>query len=125
MPSHALDQSMNGVYRVVILESSRPVGFFLLNQTERVYNYTENPSALLLTAFSINHMDHGKVFAERAMRMVKGFAEYEFPHVNEIVHTVNHNNIPAPKLYSKCGFLDTGLRREGRIGEQIVMSLSW
>lgn len=125
LPGKTLEKSMRGVFPCVILESSRPVGFFLLNQTERVYDYTENPYALLLTAFSINHLDQGKGCAERAMGMLRNFVEKDFPFVNEILLAVNHKNVPAQKLYLKCGFMDTGLRREGRIGEQIVMRLSW
>jgi ribosomal protein S18 acetylase RimI-like enzyme len=40
-----------------------------------------------------------------------------------VVLVVNHKNIPAQHLYLNVGFVDTGVRKIGRIGEQIVMSL--
>lgn len=52
------------------------------------------------------------------------FVRKEFEHCDEVVLVVNHKNIPAQQLYLKVGFVDTGERRMGPIGEQIVMSLS-
>ncbi|MFU1847767.1 GNAT family N-acetyltransferase, partial [Enterococcus faecium] len=46
------------------------------------------------------------------------------PIKNEVVLAVNEKNIPAQNLYEKVGFQDKGLRRMGRIGQQIIMHLS-
>jgi ribosomal protein S18 acetylase RimI-like enzyme len=114
----------DGQYRIVILSEHVPVGFFLLHASERVKEYSDNPRAMLLTAFSINHAHQGKGYAKQGMSLIYGFVQKEFPDCNEIVLAVNHKNIPAQKLYMKVGFQDTGRRKVGRIGEQFIMALS-
>jgi RimJ/RimL family protein N-acetyltransferase len=113
----------NGQYRIVILSENEPVGFFLLHSTDRVKDYSDNPRAMLLTAFSINHVHQGKGYAKQGMSLLSEFVQKEFPDCNEIVLAVNHKNIPAQKLYMKVGFQDTGRRKIGKIGEQYIMAL--
>ncbi len=114
----------DGQYRIVILSENEPVGFFLLHATDRVKDYSENPRAMLLTVFSINHAHQGKGYAKQGMSLLREFVQKEFPDCNEIVLAVNHKNIPAQKLYIKVGFQDTGRRKIGKIGEQYIMALS-
>jgi RimJ/RimL family protein N-acetyltransferase len=111
-------------YPIVILSEEIPVGFFVLHSSSRVIEYTDNLHALLLTAFSINHTQQGKGYAKKAMKLLKGFVNDEFPGCNEIVLAVNKRNIPAQKLYEKVGFKDTSRRKIGEIGEQLILSLS-
>lgn len=111
---------INGQYRIVILSGNEPVGFFILHATERVKEYSDNPSAMLLTAFSINHAHQGKGYAKQGMSLLGEFVQIEFPDCNEIVLAVNHKNIPAQRLYMKVGFQDTERRKIGRIGEQYI-----
>ncbi|MBS4174706.1 GNAT family N-acetyltransferase [Bacillus sp. FJAT-49736] len=108
---------------IVIVNQNEPVGFFVLHSSERVAEYTDNPNAMLLTAFSINHAHQGKGFAQKGMNQLNEFVPQEFPQCNEIVLAVNQKNIPAQKLYEKVGFADTGQRKMGRIGEQLILSL--
>ncbi|WP_067837512.1 GNAT family N-acetyltransferase [Amphibacillus sediminis] len=109
---------------IVILNGQEPVGFFLLHTTDRVKEYTDNPRAVLLTAFSINYIHQGKGYAYRGLAMLKKFITSEFSNINEVVLAVNHKNIPAQKLYTKVGFIDTGKRKTGPIGEQWIMKLN-
>lgn len=113
-----------GQHRIVIMSDEKPVGFFLLHATDRVKEYSENPQAMLLTSFSINHVEQGKGYAKRGMLFLREFVKAEFPTCNEIVLAVNHRNIPAQKLYVQTGFSDTGKRRMGPIGEQLILSLA-
>ncbi|WP_103108653.1 GNAT family N-acetyltransferase [Brevibacillus reuszeri] len=113
-----------GQHRIVIESDTKPVGFFLLHATDRVKEYSENPQAMLLTSFSINHAEQGKGYAKRGMLLLREFVKVEFPTCNEIVLAVNHKNIPAQKLYLQAGFSDTGKRRMGPIGEQLIFCLS-
>ncbi|GIN13549.1 N-acetyltransferase [Shouchella clausii] len=112
-----------GQYRIVILHKTEPVGFFLMHSTDRVKEYSDNPQAMLLTALSINEAKQGKGYAKQAMLLLKEFVTMEFPKCNEIVLAVNHKNIAAQQLYVKTGFQDTGKRKIGPIGEQLIMSL--
>ncbi|MCY7501254.1 MULTISPECIES: GNAT family N-acetyltransferase [Bacillus] len=112
-----------GQYRIVILNEDEPVGFFVLHATDRVKDYSDNPNAMLLTSLSIHQTQQGKGFAKQAMFLLNQFVTSEFPNCNEIVLAVNHQNIPAQTLYSQVGYKDTGKRKIGPIGEQLIMSL--
>ncbi|CAH0347069.1 GNAT family N-acetyltransferase [Bacillus sp. CECT 9360] len=109
---------------IVILSENVPVGFFVLHSSARVKEYTDNPNAMLLTALSINHTQQGKGYAKKGMELLKSFVNQEFPECNEIVLAVNKRNIPAQKLYERVGYEDTGRRKVGKIGEQLILSLS-
>ncbi|WP_461610812.1 GNAT family N-acetyltransferase [Cytobacillus kochii] len=113
----------DGQYRVVILLKEVPVGYFLLHSTKRVSEYTTNPHAMLLTALSIDYKHQGKGYAKQAMLALKAFITTHFPACNEVVLAVNHKNIPAQQLYLKVGFVDTGERKIGEIGEQFILKL--
>ncbi|WP_456276555.1 GNAT family N-acetyltransferase [Bacillus sp. AK128] len=123
LPSE-ITEVKEGQYRIVILSEDQPVGFFVLHSTERVKEYTDNPKAMLLTALSINHINQGKGYAKKGMIILSDFVKSKFPTCNEIILAVNHKNIPAQQLYLKVGFVDTGRRKIGPIGEQIIMNLS-
>jgi len=114
---------MVGQYPIIILSDNIPVGFFVLHSTERVKEYSSNPNAMLLTAFSIDHKQLGKGYAKKGMLALSNFIKREFKECDEVVLVVNHKNIPAQNLYLKVGFVDHGERRMGPIGEQIVMNL--
>lgn len=116
-------EPVEGEFRIVILAGEVPVGFFLLHSTKRVKEYSTNPVAMLLTSFSINYAEQGEGYAKQAMILLENLIVTEFPHCNEIVLAVNHKNTSAQKLYRKGGFHDTKKRKNGPIGEQLIMSL--
>ncbi|WP_156856072.1 GNAT family N-acetyltransferase [Oceanobacillus sp. AG] len=122
LPSKILEE-IEGQHRIVILDEDEPVGFFLLHETERVKEYSDNPNAMLLTALSVNYAKQGKGYAKQAMFLLRDFVKTEFPDCDEIVLAVNHKNIPAQSLYAGVGFTDTGRRKNGPIGEQFILKL--
>jgi len=123
LPLEALEAN-EGRHPVVIIYGENPVGFFVLHNSGRVKDYTDNPGAMLLTALSINHVEQGKGYAKKAMILLKDFVAQHFSDYHEVVLAVNHKNIPAQKLYKKAGFQDTGRRREGELGEQYIYAIS-
>ncbi|MFS0785556.1 GNAT family N-acetyltransferase [Shouchella sp. 1P09AA] len=123
LPNTYLRTIEPGQHRIVITDATdQPVGFFLLHETERVQEYSSNPQAMLLTTLTVNQCEQGKGYANQAMDLVSTYIQTHFPDKNEMVLAVNKKNIPAQNLYTKSGFFDTGERRVGRIGEQMVMS---
>ncbi|RQW22699.1 GNAT family N-acetyltransferase [Bacillus sp. C1-1] len=122
LPEDILNVS-DGQYRIVIVSEERPVGFFLLHSTSRVSEYTMNPNAMLLTALSIDYKHQGQGHAKKAMIELKEFVYRNFEKCDEIILAVNHKNIPAQNLYKNVGFVDTGRRKIGKIGEQFIMKL--
>ncbi|PIC62651.1 GNAT family N-acetyltransferase [Sporosarcina sp. P13] len=121
-PAVILEKLTDDQYPIVILSNDEPVGFFLLQSTDRVKEFTDNPRALLLTALSIDNSKQGKGFAKEAMNLIKQFVNQEFSEYDEIILAVNHKNIPAQNLYKRVGFSDTGKRKIGKIGEQFIFN---
>lgn len=124
LPIDKMEEANNtiGQYPIVILSNQIPVGFFILHSSHRVKDYTNNPKALLLTALSINHSQQGKGYAKTGMDLLPKFTREFFSDFNEIILAVNKKNIAAQKLYEKVGYRDTGERRVGAIGEQIILN---
>ncbi len=108
---------------VVITTDQKAVGFFIMEQSERLKHYTENESAYLLASLSITKSHQGKGYARQAMELLPEWVGKEFPGCNEIVLSVNLKNDAAFRLYERTGFEDTGRRITGPVGEQRVMSL--
>ncbi|MBT2708155.1 GNAT family protein [Bacillus sp. ISL-47] len=121
LPKEVLE-TREGQFPVVITKDDYPVGFFILHTTERVKEFTENPTAMLLTALSITFSQQGKGYAWKGMALLQPFLKKEFPHCSELVLAVNRRNIAAQKLYEKAGFQDTGRRIMGKKGEQYIYS---
>ncbi|WP_404407160.1 GNAT family N-acetyltransferase [Jeotgalibacillus malaysiensis] len=108
---------------VVITADQKAVGFFVMEQSERLKHYTDNECAYLLASLSITKSHQGKGYARQAMELLPEWVGKEFPACNEIVLSVNLKNSAAFRLYERTGFEDTGRRITGPVGEQRVMSL--
>ncbi len=123
MPDESIIKAESDKHRhpIVILAENTPVGFFILYDGEEIESYTSNPNVLLLRAFSINHKEQGKGYAKKGLQQLHRFILESFPNVEEVLLAVNARNIAAKSLYLKCGFLDKGQRRMGKIGMQHVL----
>lgn len=106
---------------VVILADDEVVGFFILHIGEIIKNYTDIPTALLLTSFSIDYRKQRKGFARLGLLALNDFVKKYNPGITDVVLSVNKKNKPARRLYEQVGFVDTGKRIEGVIGEQLVL----
>ncbi|CAM3418707.1 GNAT family N-acetyltransferase [Brevibacillus invocatus] len=126
LPNWVLDESLRDPdrYPVVILADQTPVGFFVLHKGEGGSDYTSNPHALLLRAFSVTEAHQGKGYAKKAMLALPGFVADHLPGIDEIILVVNERNLAAKQLYEKTGFVDKGIRRMGPIGRQFMLHFS-
>lgn len=116
LPKDMDDPLLDGVHPIVVV-ASKPVGMFLLHDNERVISYTTESNALLFSAFAINYEDQGKGYAKAALQALPQFVKQHFPHIREIVLSVNLKNKAAFCLYMSVGWSDTGRRIGGPIGE--------
>ncbi len=107
---------------IVVLSGEVPVGFFILHTGEGIHEFTENPQAMLLRAFCINHRYQGRKYAARALSVLPPFAQKYFPDKKEIILAVNKDNEPAKGLYGKVGFHNTGAEKIGRSGPMHIYS---
>ncbi|MCM3358078.1 GNAT family protein [Psychrobacillus sp. MER TA 171] len=108
---------------VLILENSVPVGYFALEDGEKLFKYSNNSNARLLTAFSIDSRNQGKGLAKSGLRLLPEFVKNNFSEIDEIVLGVNKRNIPAYNLYLKTGFEDENELYEGPKGPQHILHL--
>ncbi len=107
---------------ILALEEEKLVTFFVLHEKEGPKDYSDNPQAILLRAFSTDFNHQGKGYAKQSLILLPDFVRNHYPHITEIVLGVNLRNTAAQALYKKCGFIDEGRRMMGKRGEQIVMS---
>nr|WP_243449989.1 GNAT family N-acetyltransferase [Neobacillus terrae] len=126
MPENALPLALEDPDRtpVVILSEDNPVGFFVLHIGSEIFPFTNNPDAVLLRAFSINHGEQGKGYAKQAMLLLAGFVKTLHPDKKEIILAVNAKNTSAKSLYLKTGFRDNGQEREGSRGMQHILHMN-
>ncbi len=124
-PRNALEvcETDKGRYPIVILSNGVPAGFFVLYQGEELVEYTENPNAILLRAYSVALPFQGQGIAYSSLELLPGFVRENFPQVNEVVLAVNLRNEAAQRVYLRSGFEDSGKRVMGRMGEQFVYRL--
>ncbi|XXM73275.1 GNAT family N-acetyltransferase [Lysinibacillus sphaericus] len=108
---------------VLILEDGEPVGYFALEDGEKLHKYSENECARLLTSFSIDSGRQGKGLAKKGLRLLPAFVRDHLPEVDEVVLGVNKRNTAAINLYLKTGFVDEGEEYVGPKGPQHVLHL--
>jgi RimJ/RimL family protein N-acetyltransferase len=124
LPAEALQIIDKNRFPIVMIADEKAVGFFVLHQGEAIQDYTSNPDALLLRAFSVNQFHQGKGYAKKAMKLLPDFIKQNFMEVDEIVLAVNERNIAARSLYLNSGFEDQGKKLMGRKGWQSILTYS-
>ncbi|SFF58024.1 Protein N-acetyltransferase, RimJ/RimL family [Halobacillus alkaliphilus] len=108
---------------VLILDNNAPVGYFALEDGEKVKRYSDNPKARVLTSFSINSKYQGNGLAKEGLRLLPNFVRESLPNIDEVVLGVNKRNHAAINLYLKTGFVDEKHIYDGAKGPQHVLHL--
>lgn len=123
MPMESVDICVkeSSRYPVVLESDGEIVSFFVLHDQEGVAPYTSDQHSILLRSFSTNAIHQRKGYAKSALESLPTYLKKYHSHIKTVYLTVNISNIPARSLYEKVGFIDTGLREEGRSGELIIM----
>lgn len=107
LPNHWFDDNRNTAYKIVICFDNQPIGFFVLDNGQDKYDYTDDDMALLLRSMSVSPLFQNKGYAKLALLQLKEFIKNHKISCNKIVLGVNHKNIPAQKLYEKADFIKT------------------
>ncbi len=123
LPMDAIRATISDEGRIpmLIMAENTPVGFFVLHIGEGIKELTNNRKAILIRALSINHSHQGKGYAKQAMLRLPQFVKENFPEYDELFLAVNMKNEGAKALYISSGFIDKGIRKEGKIGEQLIL----
>ncbi|BCG57922.1 GNAT family N-acetyltransferase [Paenibacillus sp. URB8-2] len=119
MPADTLEPALQDVNRhpTVVVDGDTAVGFFVLHGWEGIDNvYSGGSRAMLFRAFLIDYASQRKGYAKAALELLPSYICARYPGTDEIVLSVNEENIPAERLYLAAGFQDNGLRRMGPKG---------
>ena len=109
---------------IVILSDDTPVGYFALENGDKLRKYSSNPKARLLTSFSIDARHQGQGIAKEGLNQLPGFMRENLPETDEVVLGVNKRNQAAISLYLKTGFTDHDEVYVGPKGPQHVLHLN-
>lgn len=125
LPSECLKENQKRAdYKPVLcIENERIVCFFVLDSGSDKFNYCDNPSALLLRAFSTDSREIRKGYAKQCLLLLPQFLQNECPECDEIILGVNEGNQVAMDLYKKVNFIETNKLFLGPRGYQKIMSL--
>lgn len=107
---------------VVVTKDNKPIGFFILDNSNDKLKLSDNPSSLILRSFSLNPEYQNQGIAKKAMTLLPDYVGEKFSEINEIVLSVNFKNVNAYHAYLRSGFIDTGKVIEGVLGFQHVLS---
>ncbi|MGG4168938.1 GNAT family N-acetyltransferase [Rossellomorea vietnamensis] len=107
----------------MILSDDAPVGYFALENGDKLRKYSINPKARLLTSFSIDERYQGQGMAKKGLNQLPNFIREHLPDTNEVVLGVNTRNGAAISLYLKTGFTDEDEIYVGPKGPQHVLHL--
>ncbi|QOS77686.1 GNAT family N-acetyltransferase [Paenibacillus sp. JNUCC31] len=123
MPAEVMEEAFQNPnkYPVVILKDKTPVGFFILHKNSEYVEERDASRTILVRALSITMEHQGNGYAMDAMKALPEWVKQLDPKINEIILAVNEGNIAAQKLYLKAGFLDTGERKTGIHGLQLIL----
>lgn len=124
LPNHWFDDNRQTAYKIVICFNNQPIGFFVLDNGDDKYDYTDDNNALLLRSMSINPNFQGKGYGKLALLNLNEFIKTNQLNYQKIVLGVNHKNITAQKLYEKVGFIKSERTYMGIKGLQYVYELT-
>lgn len=100
---------------LAIMESQQIVGFLVLKRGASLPAWAKAADAVI-SAMRIDLAHQGKGFGTLALRAVFDWVLRQWPASTRLVLSVDEENAPGRRAYEKAGFIDSGLREQGRIG---------
>ncbi|WP_260858083.1 GNAT family N-acetyltransferase [Bacillus sp. FJAT-22090] len=124
-PLELLERSkIHSTYKpVVILKDNQVAGFFVLDEGDDKFNYTDHQESILLRGYSIHPSFQRRGIAKGSLTLLPSYIMKHFSYIDQVVLGVNEANKAAHSLYIKTGFIDEGKRFNGKSGQQIAMCL--
>lgn len=118
-PMDALTESLHETEKhpILILKADKLVGFFILQRGESLARYTDNVQSILFKSHSIDLNYQGQGYAKASLKLLPNYIRTHFPEVEEIVLSVEADNISSQMLYVRSGF-KSNHRQVDEDGEQ-------
>ncbi|MDX8502452.1 GNAT family N-acetyltransferase [Mesorhizobium sp. VK4C] len=98
------------------------VGFFILRERESVPDWSP-PDVITLHSFRISLACQGKGLGRAAVGLAISWIGKNRPLVRRMMLAVNARNVQARTAYLRYGFVDTGTRVSGPVGDQHLLSI--
>lgn len=100
----AESQHETDIHPILILNETGLIGFFILQLGESVVQYTENKNAVLFAAHSIDLNYQKQGYAKKSLQLLPDYVRIHFPAADEIVLSIEADNISSQMLYARSGF---------------------
>lgn len=100
---------------LAVLNDDEVVGFLVLKRGTSAPAWVD-PSDAVISALRIDLRHQGRGFGTHALQSVSQWLSAAWPETRFVVLSVDEENHAARTAYGKAGFIDLGVREEGRIG---------
>jgi GNAT superfamily N-acetyltransferase len=104
-----------------IIVRGETVGFFILREKQAVPAWAPQ-DVVTLHSFRICRGCQGRGYGRAGTALAVAWVRQNRPDVKQLKLAVNMRNGVAKTVYLNCGFIDTGARYRGPIGEQHILS---
>ncbi|WP_431266449.1 GNAT family N-acetyltransferase [Roseateles chitinivorans] len=109
------DASAEGQVTGLAIVEQQIVGFLVLKRGASLPAWAQASDAVI-SAMRIDLAHQGKGFGTLALRAVFDWVRQQWPEAARLVLSVDEGNTPGRRAYEKAGFIDAGVREQGRIG---------
>lgn len=106
----------------VLLADEMPVGFFMLKRDDCLPHWAQAGSATL-HALQIDYRQQGKGLGKACLDALPAAVHLAWPDIDQLMLSVDADNLPAMRLYASHGWVDTGEAYRGRIGFERRLAL--
>ncbi len=106
---------------LAIQSSGIVVGFLVLKRKSKAPKWAA-PGAVVISAMRIDQTHQGKGLGSAALMALTEWVAANWPDSVALSLSVDEENIAGIRAYRKAGFLDHGIREQGRIGWVRYMS---
>lgn len=105
----------SGVLGIALLHGATVVGFLACKRDKAAPAWAP-AGAAVISGLRIDARWQGKGMATAALRLLPDWLAQHWPENPQIVLSVDEDNLAGIRAYEKAGWVDRGVREEGRIG---------
>lgn len=107
----------------ILAAEDAPVGFFVLRERASLPVWAPT-GAVTLHSLRIARQQQGQGYGRASVELARAWIRQNRPQADRLMLAVNRRNHQAMAAYLGCGFIDTGIRVAGPVGEQLVLEIA-
>lgn len=117
-----LVRSSPNIQGFVLLADETPAGFFMLRRGDCLPHWAQTGCATL-HALQIDYRQQGKGLGKACLEALPAAVHLVWPDIDQLMLSVDADNLAAMGLYTRHGWVDTGEAYRGRIGFERRLAL--